>query len=253
MFRKLFVASTLIAVTSVAMLSADDAKSKSAGDKKSADHLLASCVALANQSEIAISEIGRTKSTNDEVKKFAGMLITDHHNFLEKLQKFAPEATKADYLDGASKEVRTTKRDGKIQQTAAADDKADIKTADAKSDHADMHFNHMQLQRELAAQCLSSAKEKLNSKSGDEFDKCFIGHQLGMHEHMKDSLIVLQRHVSPELAAILAEGQKTTEEHLAKAEAIMKDLDHHTTTRTVETKRDGKVKERKVTKEKEAE
>ena len=72
-----------------------------------------------------------------------------------------------------------------------------------------------------------------------------------MHQHMKDNLIVLQRHVSPELAEILAEGQKTTEEHLAKAESIMKGLDSQSTTRTVETKRDGKVKERKVTKEKE--
>jgi predicted outer membrane protein len=238
------------------MLSADDAaKGKNTAStpaaKRSADHLLATCVALANQGEIAVSEIAHNKSTNNEVKEFAGMLMKDHHAFLEKLHKFAPEATKAGYLDGATKEARTNKKGDKIQQTAATEDKAEVKTADAKSDHANAEFNHMELQRELAAQCLSSAKEKLESKSGDEFDKCFIGHQIGMHQHMKDNLIVLQRHVSPELAEILAAGQKTTEEHLAKAESIMKDLDHQSTTRTVETKRDGKVKERKVTKEKE--
>lgn len=270
MFRKLFAASALIAVTSVAMVSADDAaKGKNTAStaeiKHSADHLLATCVALSNQSEIAISEIGRTKATNEEVKEFAGMLVTDHHKFLEKLHKFAPEATKAGYLTGATKDSPTAKearaakkgdKEDKIQQTAASEDKAtegkgQVKTADAKSAHADAEFNHSKLQHELAEQCLSSAKEKLESKSGEEFDKCFIGMQLAMHQHMKDNLIVLQRHVSPELAEILAEGQKTTEEHLAKAESIMKGLDSQSTTRTVETKRDGKVKERKVTKEKE--
>ncbi len=266
MFRKLFVASALFALTaSVAMLPAEDAAKDKSADKstkisqadtgkRTPDHLLATCIALGNQGEIAISEIARTKTQNDEVKKFAGMMITEHHNFLEKLQKFAPEATKAGYLDAATKGARKNKRGAKIEQTAASDadqdaDKSDVKTADAKSDDSAHHFHHMQLERELAAQCLASAKEKLEAKSGHEFDECFIGHQLAMHMHMKDKLIVFQRHVSPELAAVLAEGQKTTETHLAHAEKLMKELAHHSTTRTVETKRDGKGKERKVTKE----
>lgn len=254
MFRRMFIASAFVAVTtSVAMLSAESpatAKTTADGEKRTADHLLATCVALGNQGEIAISEIGRTKATNEEVKKFAEMMVTEHHAFLEKLQKFAPEATKAGYLDSATKEARTNKGGSKIQQTAATEEgKSEVKTADAKSGDSAHHFHHMQLEKELAAQCLASAKEKLEEKSGHEFDACFIGIQLGAHMHMKDKLIVFQRHVSPELAAILAEGQKATEEHMAKAEKIMKDLEHHTTTRTVETKRDGKVKERKVTKE----
>ena len=254
MFRRMFIASAFVAVTtSVALLSAESpatAKTAADGKQRTPDHLLATCVALGNQGEIAISDIGRTKATNEDVKKFAEMMVTDHHAFLQKLQKFAPEATKAGYLDSATKEARANKGSNKIQQTAATeDDKSDVKTADAKSGDSAQNFDHMQLEKELAAQCLASAKEKLEEKSGHEFDACFIGIQLGAHMHMKDKLIVFQRHVSPELATILAEGQKATEEHMAKAEKIMKDLEHHTTTRTVETKRDGKVKERKVTKE----
>lgn len=266
MFRKLFVASAFIAITaSVPMLSAEDpAKDKSTDKstkvsqadtgKRTPDHLLASCIALGNQGEIAISELARTKTENDEVKKFAGMMITEHHNFLEKLQKFAPEATKAGYLDTATKGDRKNKRGAKIEQTAASDadqdaDKSDVKTADAKSDNSAHHFDHMQLQRELAAQCLASAKEKLEAKSGSEFDQCYIGQQLAMHMHMNDKLIVFQRHVSPELAAILAEGQKTTEEHLAHAEKLMKELAHDATPRAGAAKRDKKVKERKAAKE----
>ncbi|MES2794057.1 MAG: DUF4142 domain-containing protein [Planctomycetota bacterium] len=273
MFRKMFVASAFVMVTtSVALLSAQAPATKapaksteaveakaprnadSASEKRSPDHLLATCVALGNQGEIAISEIARTKTQNEDVKKFAAMMITDHHAFLEKLQKYAPEATKAGYLDGAPKEARKAgKAREEIKQTAATED-ADkagaVKTADAHTgDSADHHFHHMQLERELAAQCLASAKEKLEEKSGNDFDRCFIGHQIGMHMAMKDKLVVFQRHVSPELAELLAAGQKTTEEHLAEAETLMGKLEHHSTTRTVETKRDGKLKERKVTKE----
>ncbi len=259
MLRRMFIASAFMAVTaSVAMLSAEapaTAKSPKNSDqadtgKRTPDHLLATCVALGNQAEITLSEIARTKATNEEVKKFAEMMIADHHAFLEKLQKFAPEATKAGFLDSDVKAARTNKSGDKIQQTAASDaDKSDVKTADAESGDSAHHFHHMQLERELAAQCIASAKEKLEAKSGHEFDNCFIGMQLGAHMHMKDKLIVFQRHVSPELAAILADGLKTTEHHMAKAEQIMKDLEHTTTTKTVETKRGNKVKERTVTKE----
>ena len=277
MFRKMLAAAAFVAVTSTFAIfsqtqsSAEDKPANPAAaesaDKtadtdvkagiKTTDHLLATSVALGNHGEIAVSEIARTKSENDDVKKFAEMMIKEHHAFLEKLHKFAPDATKAGFLDGAVKEARTKgdKKRADIVQTAAEDKNNDavksdeaVKTADHKSHHG---FNHMQLERELAAQCLASAKQALDEKSGAEFDQCYIGHQLAMHGFMKDKLIVLQRHVSPELASILAEGQKTTEEHLEKAEELMKGLASHSTTRTVETKRDGKVKERKVTREKE--
>lgn len=277
MFQKMFVVAAFVAATSTfAVLtqspsSAEDKPAKTqaaAADKTAAsdahagvrppDHLLATCIALGNLGEISVSEVARTKSQNDEVKKFAEIMIKDHHSFIEKLQKFAPEATKAGYLDDAVREVRSgdTKRRSEIQQTAAEENKdatdSAVKTADQKSAEKSLAgFNHMQLERELSAQCLASAKQQLDEKSGSEFDQCFVGHQLAMHGAMKDKLIVFQRHVSPELAAILAEGQRTTEEHLEKAEQLMKSLVPHSTTRTVETKRDGKVKERKVTREKE--
>jgi len=246
MLRKMFVASACLALAGAAFLPAADDKEtaprtasaagQSNSNMRNPDHLMATCVALANQEEVALAQIARQKATNDEVKRFADMMLTDHHDFLLKLQKFAPEATQADYLNITPQEAANDAKTGKseIKQTAADDDKDNgaVENADAKSERGHHGFNHMKLEREMAAQCLSDAKEKLAEKSGSQFDKCFIGMQIGMHSAMKSKLTVLQRHASPELAKLFAAGLKTTEKHLARAEEIMGDLEGTSTTTT---------------------
>ena len=204
---------------------------------KHADHAFATCVALGNQEEVALGQIGTKKAEHEEVKKFAAMLVADHHKYLTKLQKFAPEATKPGYLDATSadtREVRNTDArntdKNAVQQAAATEQSgADAKiqptagTRDGDKDKA--HVKMAQVEREVALECLKSSKEKLDSKTGAEFDKCFMGQQIAMHAGMRAKLIVFQRHASPELAEVLAAGQKKTEEHLAMAEEIMKSLD----------------------------
>lgn len=248
MSRKLLLPVALAMLTAAFVFAADDAKKTDGhADHHNPDHLMATCIALGNQEEVAISEVAREKTSNKEVEKFAEMMIRDHHQFLEKLQKFAPEATKAGYLNIETKSASTDSK-GNVRQTAADDkDKSDaVKTADDKSSDGHHHFNHMAVERELAAECLNDSKEELNGKSGSEFDKCYIGMQMAMHMGMRAKLKVFQRHASGDLASVLAAGQKTTEQHLAKATEIMKDLEHTATTTT--TIKDGARK--KVIKEK---
>lgn len=281
MSRNLLLASALLVLTSsMTFLSAEDDKTNEskAGNKASAhqmhnpDQLMASCVAVGNQEEIAIAEFARQKSQNEDVKKFVEMMITDHHTYLLKLRKFAPEATQPGYIPSNTKEAAKARGlKGIIQQTGAAvaaavsddakddakkvenaDDKDDAKveTADSKeTGDSGKHSIFAQMERELAAECLALTKAKLGEKSGAEFDQCFIGQQIGAHMAMKAKLTVFQRHASPELAKVFAEGLKTTEHHLAKAEDLAKEL--HPTTTTIEKTREGKNRERKVIKEKE--
>lgn len=240
MFQKLIVALALVGLTgTVAVLSADDVSKSSSGSNP--DHMFASCVAVGNQEEIIIAEFGIKKAHSDEVKKFAETMVADHHAFLLKLKKFAPEATQPGFLDTGVKEARSDGKGGKIVkavakilQTAGADDAADDKkgvenAADSRSaDSAGKGgIDFLQLQREMANECLALTRDKLGEKSGAEFDACFMGQQIGMHVGMKAKLTVLQRHASSELAGILAEGLKSTDQHLAKAEHVMKTIAHH--------------------------
>jgi predicted outer membrane protein len=281
MSRKLILPSMFALLAAAVVFAADDQKASGSRahefsvPAQKADYLFATCVAIGNQEEVAISTFGREKAENADVKKFADMLITDHHAFLQKLQKFAPEATKAGFLDAdvktadasekadARAERRAERKEAKaaaIRLTAGiADDKKSdnedaksdaVKTADSRSDASGRDINMMSVERELASLCLKTVKEKLNEKSGAEFDKCFIGTQVIMHTAMKNKLTVYKRHASTELAALLGDGLKTTEHHLAKAEALMKDLDGHSSSTAAEKSNDGIKREKRTTKEK---
>ncbi len=199
---------------------------------QNSDQTIATCVAIANQEEVAIAQFAKDKVRHDDVKEFASMLIKDHQAMLQKLQKFAPEATREGYLqatqpstareEGSTAKsgvqpaggVNRTNPAGTIQQTAGTQPA----TANAQS------VDFIQLHREMANECLSSSKKRLSEKKDKELDQCFIGTQIAAHMAMLDQLTVLQRHTSGELKDLLASASETTQQHLDKAEKIMKDL-----------------------------
>ncbi len=212
------------------------------------DHTLASCLAIANQEEIAISKFAEEKSQNQKVKDFASMLEKEHRSFLQKLEKYAPEASRDGFLteteagrdqaQNANDQRRNKNGEVNIQAGAAGvkvenrdnqnrDNQAGQTAAnDERHQH---HAGHMMamlnLHREIAQQCLSQAKEGMSKKDSAEFDKCFIGHQIAKHEGMKATLTVFERHATGDLRQIIADGLQTTEKHLKKAEDLMKQLE----------------------------
>jgi predicted outer membrane protein len=83
----------------------------------------------------------------------------------------------------------------------------------------------MQIKHEIADQCLASTRRELESKSGSEFDECYVGMQVGAHMKMADALTVLERHASPELQPVLRKGLETVRTHLDHAKKVKKSLD----------------------------
>ena len=212
------------------------------GQAQNADQTLASCVAIANQEEIAIAKFAQDKLKHEDAKEFAAMLVKDHQAFLQKLQKFAPEASREGYLmDRASDtENRNSKQESSAtekrqqKQTTQRQDEQQVVAKPELNQSLDM----LALQRELAENCIQSAKQKMSKKDDSEIDACFIGHQIANHEAMKNKLQVFERHASGELGQVLAAGLQTTEQHLKKAEEIMKKLDQDSSSRS--NRRDSK-------------
>jgi len=200
------------------------------GHWKNLDHCFATCVSYGNQEEVALAQIAKQKAKSNEVKQFADMMIRDHQEFLTKLQKFAPEASQAGILGGDRGEANSEGNRVGANQTV----RNDTNTASTKPrigddrsvNNRDGHEARLSdIERELAEQCVASARRKLESKSGDEFDKCYMSAQIAKHMGMKDKLTVYQRHASGDLAKLFADGLKTTEHHLMKAEEIAKSLE----------------------------
>jgi len=230
------------------------------------DHVLAGCIAIANQEEIAMARMAEEKASSNEVKEFARMMAKDHQSFLQKLKQFSPEATQDGFLNQNNRGTGTQKsatgqrgetqrqgntdnqrstnqtndnqqsdkqsdnqrRDSNVQQATgtARTTNADVQGASATgAQQTGQQLDLLQLHKEIAEQCLNSSRERLSSKSGQDFDECFMHAQVEKHVAMKDKLTVFGRHASPQLAQAITEGLKTTEMHLKKAEEISKNLE----------------------------
>lgn len=186
--------------------------------------LMANCLVYDNQAEVDLGRMAQEKSQSGGVKKFAGMMVQDHQAFLQKLKKFAPNAgelsanqnseTSANpSIDGTrSKEPNSKERSATAQQPAAG--QAHDQTNDI-----------VQMQRELAQQCLTDTQAKLSKAEGNEFDKCYVGMQIVMHGGMKSKLTVFARHASGEFKQLLDQALQTTGKHLEHAESLMTELD----------------------------
>ncbi len=192
---------------------------------------LATCWALDNQEEVILAKFAQEKSKNKAVTSFAKMVAEEHQACLKKLSKFAPEATREGYLVDSQPDKSKTRSDDKSTATSTTDQPkkpaANATTSQSAnaSGSAIAGIDMMQLHREIAQQCISDSKKYLNTKDGDEFDKCFVGMQIGKHAAMRTKLVVLQRHTSDEMQQMVAEGIQSTDKHMNAAETLMKKLD----------------------------
>jgi predicted outer membrane protein len=177
---------------------------------------LAACFALDNQEQIILAKFAQGKTKNKDVIEFTKMIAEEHQACLKKLSKFAPEASKEGYLVATQVEQS---RPSEGSPLAAAS--PSVKTGDAAAPGIDM----IQLQRELAQQCIMDSQKYLSTKEGEEFDKCFVGMQIAKHASMRTKLIVSQRHTSDQLQQIVLDGIQVTEKHMKAAEDLMAKLD----------------------------
>jgi predicted outer membrane protein len=163
------------------------------------DSFIASCLLLGNQEEVALAQLASQKAQNPEVKQFAQMMIEDHQKAIQKLQQHAKPGIS---IDGAAR------------QTVAS-----TQAGSANLDKV------LQLSQQAAQECLSMTKSELQQKQGAEFDKAFIGSQVGAHIGMLAKLKASEQHASPELASLLNESSMTVKSHFEKAKQICKDLE----------------------------
>jgi hypothetical protein len=204
---------------------------------KDTDQLMASCITIQNLEEVALAKMAEDKLQSDEAKKFATMMQEQHQAYLTKLEKFASEAARQPLdLEGSASRTEleltsTTKGRTKQVTETTPDDRTDAdkttstdKDRTTQPDKSGSQVDLIQLDREIAQECLNAAKAEMQGKQGVEADQCFLGYQIAKHAAMKAKLTVFERHASPELAKVFAEGADTAEKHKNEAEEIMKGL-----------------------------
>ncbi|MBA4017874.1 MAG: hypothetical protein C0483_11920 [Pirellula sp.] len=177
---------------------------------QSADAELATCLSIDNQGEIDAGHMALQKSQNDDVKQFAQEMVNAHAKMIQDLQRFTG---------------------GVAQTSAAAPAEAgrapasNVQQAGGVAHPSANGLDHIALKQELADQCKQTMQREWSEKSGAEFDKCYIGQQIGAHLHAIDAMRVAQNHASPELRQTLDQGVQTASAHLQHAKDLMKKLE----------------------------
>ncbi|HEY2883050.1 MAG TPA: DUF4142 domain-containing protein [Pirellulales bacterium] len=183
-----------------------------------ADSQLASCLIVANEGEIALGKLAESRAKDKDVKQFAEQMVKDHTDFMQQLEKFAgPHA--------GSSTASTAATTGRPNNNSAipTPGATDRPVAGATTQPmGSQELNFVQLKQQIGQKLLEMQKKDLEEKEGSQFDKCYIGGQIGAHMEVLATLEVVRNHASPEFVALLDKGIETTKTHLDHAQKIAK-------------------------------
>lgn len=207
--------------------------------ENSLDKSIAACLILGNHEEIALAEFAQSRAQNEQVKEFAQMMIKDHQKAISQLEQFAPQQvslkleTQANDAGarGRTRTARTEQDQAQPQddQATRRDGQAQDRTTTGQTAQAGGHKEVMkqalQMQKEIAQQCLALTQRELSEHEGQKFDQAFVGQQIGTHIGMLAKLSGSDQFASTELQQVLQQQQETTQQHLQHAKKVMQELD----------------------------
>lgn len=192
----------------------------SAGDNL--DQKIAVCLLLGNQEEVALAQFAQQRSQNEQVRKFAQQMIEHHQQAISKIQQAAPEAAS----------LNLQLRGGTEGEAAAATTASGVRPASAEEPvastasaaNAGRDQRAVQLAQSVKQECLNLTQQELAKQEGVEFDKAYIGQQVGAHIGMLAELRGSKNFATGQLQQVISEGEQMTQKHLAEAKQIMSQL-----------------------------
>jgi putative membrane protein len=163
------------------------------GASADVDRYLASCWQAKNQAEIEISQLAERQAQNPQVKQFAQKMVQAHSELSRRLQPLAAgQGTTA----GA---------------TAAAGTNPAISQL-------------IEIDRQIAEQTTSAMKQKLEEKSGSEFDQCYVAGQVACHTQASAALGVIAQRATGQLKQLASQTKQTVDQHLREVEQLAQQL-----------------------------
>lgn len=216
-------------------------------DRQGLESHIANCLMLGNQEEIVLLTMGKDKTKNSDLKQAAEKMIQDHQQFIQQLQPHA--SIQANELSkwlspDSSKSEQTQPGQARRDQAANTQRSADDPTAtntqpgqrrgtpaqvvsnpgQAANQSDGLAKQLIELEKNVAKECIRMSKEAMQDKEGSEFDQAFVGSQVLAHISMLAKLKASEEAVSGELQQVLKKGQETTKQHKEKLVSMMKDL-----------------------------
>lgn len=218
-----------------------------AADRQGLESHIANCLMLGNQEEIVLLTMGKDKTENADLKQAAEKMIQDHQQFIQQLQPHASiQANELSQWLPADSSNSGQTQPGQKQRDQAANTQRPANEATAtntlpgqrRGTPAQVVSNPgqaanqsdglakqlIELEKNVAKECIRMSKEAMQDKQGPEFDKAFVGAQVLAHVGMLAKLKASEEAVSGELQQLLKKGQETTKQHKEQLVSMMKDM-----------------------------
>jgi len=205
------------------------------------DSMLATCMMIEGQKQIAVCQYAMEKAQNQRVKEFAQAEIKEHQMLKSKLEQkgFRPlvamrgmsgnqQGSGVQQTGGQQPQQggAPSPNDGVQQTSGQGPQGSGVQQAGGQQGMQQGGHPMLQLKQEVAEQCVQTARKELSQKEqGQKFDRTFVRMQLSAHQQLHDEVTVFRRHASSELRGVLDEAQPQIERHIAQLKEIMQELE----------------------------
>jgi len=210
--------------------------SNAATQPSTVEGYLVNCLLKRNKGEIEISQFAVEQTQDPQVKEFAQQIIKDHQNVVEKLQQLtgagsldtnARTAADRAAIDsapapGSPGTDNTTLGATGTRNAAPANERSNIARPGMQGNTALGQL--ASIEEKIADRCQQSLKEELQSKSGTEFDQCYVGSQIAGHMQMLAALEVLSEDGPGQLKQAAEDAKEIVQQHLDHAKQLANDM-----------------------------
>jgi predicted outer membrane protein len=211
---------------------------RAGGQESEVEKFLASCLLAKNEAEVELSQFAQQQAENPQVKQFAQQMVQDHRQIIQQLQPLAAmqgagERTGAIRSPGASGQFDAQRQPSDTTRLPGSPGAAqrDLQSATntaqtgGSSDAGDAIQKLVQIDRQIVERHKEAVREELQQKQGAEFDKCYLGVQIGSHMHMLAALETIEQQQQGRLAQLAQQNTAKVRQHLDEAKQLMEQLD----------------------------
>jgi predicted outer membrane protein len=194
------------------------------------DQMVANQAFEMSKGEIDLANFALKRTQNEEVRRFAQMMIEDHTNLNNQLAKFAsPELTRnASNESNPSQQGATPGRAGTTAAPGGATEQPGSTTArnpaDRGTESATGGNPHVQICEDIGAEIGSKIEKELGQYQGSDFDRAYTGQQFWGHVTFVGFARGAEKHVSKDLQQVLDQGATTAEKHLEHCRTLIRNL-----------------------------
>jgi len=181
------------------------------------------------QAVIECSKMAQERATNENVKQFAQMMVSEHNSCLDKLESIRKR--RSDSTEAAKPSLPpVTKAEGAevdLKKSGIVLRDEDGKQRDGKMVYHPTDF--VKVKEEICNEMKSTMAKEMKSISGSEFDRAYVMHMVAGHEAILSSCKAVRKTASKELQAMLDQNIEKITNHLKQARQLAEQVVGKTT------------------------